>query len=165
VPPDRHGQGYVPGLGIAENIALPVMERVGSCSWLSRRRRNTLARTLANELEIVGSSLEQPVDELSGGNQQKVVMARALSSKPRALVLVHPTSGVDIASKAALFAAIDRAQADGTAVLLVSDEMDELAICDRITVIFDGEVVANFDAGTSERDLVAAIEGVDTHDS
>ena len=163
VPPDRHRQGYVPGLGIAENIALPVMGELGKWSWLSLRRRNAMAGTLAAELDIVGSSLEQPVGELSGGNQQKVVMARALSSKPRALVLVHPTSGVDIASKSALFAAVGRAQEAGTAVLLVSDEMDELAICDRITVIFDGEVVAHFDAGTPERELVAAIEGVDIH--
>ena len=77
-------------------------------------------------LEIVAASTEQPIGELSGGNQQKAVMGRALASEPKVLVVLHPTQGVDIASKEALFAILENARAAGAAVLIVSDDLDEL---------------------------------------
>ena len=87
-------------------------------------------------------------------------MGRALALEPRVLVLVAPTQGVDIASKAALFAIIEKARADGTAVLIVSDDLDELVACDRVLVIFGGRLTSEFARGWQEKDLVAAIEGV-----
>src|SRR6478752_6654721 len=97
---------------------------------------------------------------ISGGNQQKAVMARALASDPKVLVLLYPTQGVDIASKDALFAIVDRARAGGTAVLIISDELDELSVCDRVLVIFKGRLTAEFAAGWESEALVAAIEGI-----
>jgi simple sugar transport system ATP-binding protein len=84
-------------------------------------------------------------------------MGRALSSAPRVLVLDHPTAGVDIASKEALFCII---RTSGAAVLLVSDEIDELAICDRVLVMFAGRIVREFTGRWEERELVAAMEGL-----
>ena len=76
------------------------------------------------------------------------------------LILVYPTQGVDVASKAAIFDIVAKAQADGTAALVVSDEFDELRHCQRVLVVFKGRIVRQFAAGWAERDLIAAIEGV-----
>jgi simple sugar transport system ATP-binding protein len=105
--------------------------------------------------------MRQPVVELSGGNQQKVVIGRALASSPQVLVLVYPTQGVDVAAKEAIFDIIAAAQARGAAALIVSDELDELRNCQRVLVVFKGAIVKSFGADSSERDLIAAIEGVD----
>jgi simple sugar transport system ATP-binding protein len=115
---------------------------------------------MMNSLQIVAASAEQPIGELSGGNQQKAVVGRALASEPTVLVLVYPTQGVDIASKEALFGIVDKARAAGTAVLLVSDDLDELTVCDRVLVIFRGRLVAEFGAEWQDEHLVADIEGV-----
>jgi simple sugar transport system ATP-binding protein len=105
--------------------------------------------------------MRQPVLELSGGNQQKVVIGRALASSPRVLVLVYPTQGVDVASKEAIFDIVARTQARGAAALIVSDELDELRSCQRVLVVFKGRIVREFGANWGERELIAAIEGVD----
>ena len=106
------------------------------------------------------ASQDQPVGELSGGNQQKTVMGRALASDPKLLVLVHPTQGVDIVSKESLFAIVEKARAGGTAVLIISDDLDELFVCDRVLVVFKGRITSSFGADWHEREVVAAIEGV-----
>jgi simple sugar transport system ATP-binding protein len=87
-------------------------------------------------------------------------MGRALASEPKVLVVLHPMQGVDIASKAALFAILEKARAAGAAVLVVSDDLDELVACDRILVMFRGRLVAEFGAEWRDHELVAAIEGV-----
>jgi simple sugar transport system ATP-binding protein len=115
---------------------------------------------MVDALEIVASSTEQPISELSGGNQQKAVMGRALASAPRLLVVAHPTQGVDIASKEALFAILEKTRAAGSGVLVVSDDLDELVICDRVLVIFRGRLVAEFGSDWRDHELVSAIEGV-----
>jgi simple sugar transport system ATP-binding protein len=160
VPRDRHARGIVPLLSIAENMTMTIVEQLGPAGLVLPPRRDTAARRMVRSLQIVASSTEQPIGELSGGNQQKAVMARALASSPRALVLLYPTQGVDIASKEALFAIVERACADNTAVLIVSDELDELSVCDRVVVIFKGRVTAEFAAGWDSEALVAAIEGI-----
>jgi simple sugar transport system ATP-binding protein len=88
-------------------------------------------------------------------------MARALASDPRLLVLVNPTAGVDVKSKESLLARVDSAREDGTAVLVVSDELDDLRRCDRVLVLFHGRVVAEHPAGWRDHELIASIEGVD----
>jgi simple sugar transport system ATP-binding protein len=154
---DRHRSGFCANLSVEENITLPVLERVGTAGWISGRRRREVATRFIDDLQIKASSPTQPTEELSGGNQQKTVMARALAVDPEVLVLVSPTAGVDIASKEALFDTIRDAE---PAVLLVSDEIDELALCDRVLVMFDGRIHTEFPRHWEERDMVAAIEGM-----
>ncbi len=160
VPRDRHALGIVPQLGVGENLTMTIVDRFGSAGFISPAARARSAERLIKSLEIVVSSQDQPIGELSGGNQQKAVMGRALASDPKLLVLVHPTQGVDIASKESLFGIVEKARGEGTAVLIVSDDLDELVVCDRVLVVFKGEIVQNFGSDWREKEVVAAIEGV-----
>jgi simple sugar transport system ATP-binding protein len=160
VPRDRHRRGMVPQLSLAENLTLTITERLGPAGLVWPAERDRAAAGLVRQLEIVATSPEQPISELSGGNQQKAVMGRALASDPKVLVVLHPMQGVDIASKAALFAILENARAGGAAVLIVSDDLDELVACDRILVVFRGKLVGEFGSDWRDHELVAAIEGV-----
>jgi simple sugar transport system ATP-binding protein len=160
VPQDRHREGVVPLLSVAENITMTVPDRLGPAGLMDPRRRERAARALVDELNVKTSGLDAPVNDLSGGNQQKVVFGRALASDPRVLVLIAPTAGVDVRSKETLLEAVDRAAARGTGVLVVSDELDDLRGCDRVLVLFGGAIVREFDSGFSDNDLVSAMEGI-----
>ncbi|MDX6560552.1 MAG: simple sugar transport system ATP-binding protein [Gaiellales bacterium] len=162
VPEDRHARGFVPTLGVSENHTPTILERVSRWGHISRARRRAAADRIAGRLQIVASSGGQPVSELSGGNQQKVVVGRALAAEPSLLVVVSPTVGVDVASKEALLAVVDHARQDGTAVLLVSDDLEELRICTRVLVIRRGTIVRELrEAPWDRHELIAAAEGLE----
>ncbi|MEU5089277.1 sugar ABC transporter ATP-binding protein [Streptomyces sp. NPDC021356] len=161
VPRDRHEQGLVAGMTVGDNATLSVLDRLGRHGFVSTGARRGFARELIDRLGIHTEGPEQPVSDLSGGNAQKVVMARALARDPRLLVLVNPTAGVDVKSKESLLARMDSARDDGTAVLVVSDELDDLRRCDRVLVLFHGRIVAEHRAGWRDHELIASIEGVD----
>ncbi len=163
VPQDRHHQGYVPQMSIADNGTLTVPRRLGPRGLINPRRRDEIALGMIENLSIVTPGPEQQVAGLSGGNQQKVVMARALAGDPRLLVLINPTAGVDVRSKEFLLGKVEQTAAHGTGVLIASDELDDLRTCDRIVVLFQGRVVAEMARGWHDHALVAAMEGVDLH--
>jgi simple sugar transport system ATP-binding protein len=129
------------------------------------RARAAAAAPLTRALAVVASGPGQPVGELSGGNQQKVTVARALARDPKLIVAITPTRGVDVASKDLLL----RALADATAgpgrpgLLLATDELDDLVVCDRVVVMVRGEVFTEFPAPPFDREaLIAATEGLRT---
>ncbi|MFJ9723994.1 sugar ABC transporter ATP-binding protein [Streptomyces sp. NPDC101209] len=163
VPRDRHDQGLVRSMSVGDNATMSVLGRLGRFGLIGTDRRRGVAAELIDRLDIHTEGPEQPVSDLSGGNAQKVVMARALASDPRLLVLINPTAGVDVKSKESLLARVDSAREDGTAVLVVSDELDDLRRCDRVLVLFHGRVVAEHPAGWRDHELIASIEGVDHH--
>ncbi|MDH6588867.1 simple sugar transport system ATP-binding protein [Streptomyces sp. SAI-133] len=163
VPRDRHAQGLVFDMTIGDNATLSVLDRLGRHGFVGTDRRRGFATELIDRLDIHTEGPDQPVSDLSGGNAQKVVMARALASDPRLLVLINPTAGVDVKSKESLLSRVDTAREDGTAVLVVSDELDDLRRCDRVLVLFHGRVVAEHPAGWRDHELIASIEGVDHH--
>ncbi len=161
VPEDRHARGFVSLMGVDENLTLPILTSISRLGVISSRQRESVARDLRTRLSIVSSTGRQLVGELSGGNQQKVVAGRALASKPSVLVIVSPTTGVDVASKAVLLGVIDNARRDGMAVLLVSDDIEELRIATRLMVMVRGRVVREFrERPWNERDAIAAAEGL-----
>lgn len=162
VPRDRHDQGLVFGMTIGDNATMTVLDRLGKYGFVGTERKRGFAEELIDRLDIHAEGPDQPVSDLSGGNAQKVVMARALASDPRLLVLINPTAGVDVKSKESLLARMDNAREDGTAVLVVSDELDDLRRCDRVLVLFHGRVVAEHEAGFADHALIASIEGVGT---
>jgi len=135
--------------------------RLSRFGLVSATRRREAADALKERLQVVASGGDQPVAELSGGNQQKVVVGRALASQPGLLVVVSPTVGVDVASKEALLGVVDDSRAQGTAVLLVSDDLDELRICTRVLVVRRGAIVRELREPPWDRhELIAAAEGL-----
>jgi simple sugar transport system ATP-binding protein len=161
VPQDRHRQGLVPDMSIADNGTLTVPARLGPHGFISTRRRNAIAADLIEKLAIKTPSPRLAVSGLSGGNQQKVVMARALADEPRLLVLINPTSGVDVRSKEFLLDKVEEAARSGAGVLIASDELDDLRVCDRVLVMFRARATTEFARGWHDHELVAAMEGVD----
>jgi simple sugar transport system ATP-binding protein len=162
IPEDRQAEGFVPLLGAAENIAMTITERISRAGLISPRRREERAAPLARRLSLVAAGLGQPVRELSGGNQQKVTVARALASDPTLVVAITPTRGVDVASKELLLAELDRiTRQTGASLLLASDELDDLTICDRVLVLVRGEIFTEFTEPPYDREaLIAATEGL-----
>ncbi|GHO76849.1 multidrug ABC transporter ATP-binding protein [Ktedonobacter sp. SOSP1-85] len=161
VPEDRHARGFVPYLGVEENLTLCILDRVAKGGIVSRSSSQTVARRLVKQLGIVASGLDQPVGQLSGGNQQKVVVGRALARQPEVLVVVTPTVGVDVAAKEALLNVIDAARVHGTAVLLISDDLDDLRICTRLLVMVKGRLVKEYQPPWDRHVLITAIEGLE----
>jgi simple sugar transport system ATP-binding protein len=162
IPEDRQADGFVPLLGAAENISMTVTGRIARGGFVGPRRREALAAPLARRLSLVSAGLGQPVRELSGGNQQKVTVARALASDPALIVAITPTRGVDVASKELLLSELDRITAEtGASLLLASDELDDLIICDRVVVLVRGEIFTEFTEPPFDREaLIAATEGL-----
>ncbi len=160
VPEDRHDQGLVLGRSVAENATLTVTDQLGPYGTVLPSRTRAFAQRMITSLDIKTAGPSQPVSGLSGGNQQKVVIARALAREPSVLVAIRPTAGVDVKSKDALLGVVRDVAAAGSGALIVSDELDDLRVCDRVLAFFHGRVVAEFGSGWSDRQLVAAMEGI-----
>ncbi len=163
VPEDRLAEGFVAHLGVAENATMTITERLADRFGLLRPgRRTAAAAPLTTALSLVSSGPGQPVGELSGGNQQKVTVARTLAHDPGVVVAITPTRGVDVASKALLLRALaDVARTTGAGVLLCSDELSDLVLCDRVVVLVRGEIFAEFTEPPFDRDqLIVATEGL-----
>jgi len=162
VPDDRHARGLVPPMSVEDNLTLAVLPRLSRYGIVSGRARRRVATGEVEALDIVASGLDQPVGELSGGNQQKVMVGRSLAQRPALLVVMTPTVGVDIASKNALLEAISTARQGGMSVLVVSDDMEDLRICTRLLVMVRGRLTNEFQAPWDEHALIAAVEGFGT---
>ncbi|WP_328835890.1 sugar ABC transporter ATP-binding protein [Streptomyces europaeiscabiei] len=160
VPEDRHLQGLVNNRSVAENATLTVTDQLGPYGTVLPARTRAFAQRMIRDLDIKTPGAATPVSALSGGNQQKVVVARALATDPHVLVAIRPTNGVDVKSKEFLLRRIRQVADGGKAALIVSDELDDLKVCDRVVVMFHGRVVAEFDRGWKDEHVVAAIEGV-----
>jgi len=162
VPEDRHARGFVPYLSVGENLTLSILDRLSQWGIVARPRRDRVAADMVAELGIVTSGLDQQVGQLSGGNQQKVVVGRALAQRPAVLVAVAPTVGVDVAAKESLLNVVGAARDGGTAVLLVSDDLEDLRICTRLLVMVKGRLVKEYRQPPWDRhELIAAVEGLE----
>jgi simple sugar transport system ATP-binding protein len=153
----------VPHLGVAENVTMTIMDRLDDRLGLMRPgRRAAAAAPITARLALVSSGPGQPVEELSGGNQQKITVARTLAHEPALIVAITPTRGVDVASKALLLDSLaDVAKSRGAGVLLCSDELSDLVICDRVVVLVRGQVFTEFTEPPFDRDeLIVATEGL-----
>ncbi|MES5823223.1 sugar ABC transporter ATP-binding protein [Streptomyces sp. RG80] len=162
VPEDRHLQGLVNNRSVAENATLTVTDQLGPFGTVLPARTRAFAQRMIQDLDIKTPGAATAVSALSGGNQQKVVVARALATDPHVLVAIRPTNGVDVKSKEFLLGRIREVADTGKAALIVSDELDDLKVCDRVVVMFHGQVVAEFDAGWKDEHVVAAMEGIGT---
>ncbi|MFJ9526807.1 sugar ABC transporter ATP-binding protein [Streptomyces cyaneofuscatus] len=141
LPEDRKAEGIIPQLSVRENIVLAAMPRLSRAGIVSRERQDRIVDVFMERLRIKASSPEQKVGELSGGNQQKVLLARWLCLEPKVLLLDEPTRGIDVGAKAEVQSLIDDLAREGLAVLLISSDIEELIEgADRIVVLRGGAV-------------------------
>ncbi|MFD7621026.1 sugar ABC transporter ATP-binding protein [Streptomyces sp. NPDC059802] len=141
LPEDRKAEGIVPGLSVRENIVLAAMPRLSRFGVVSRRKQDRVVDIFMKRLRIKAASPEQKVGELSGGNQQKVLLARWLCLEPKVLLLDEPTRGIDVGAKAEVQSLVDDLAREGLAVLLISCDIEELIEgADRIVVLRGGSV-------------------------
>jgi rhamnose transport system ATP-binding protein len=146
VPEDRQHQGTIPSLSISSNITLASLAQFTRHGWLDGERLSRTAGEWAQRLQVKYANLEQPLSELSGGNQQKVVLAKWLLTAPRVLILDEPTKGIDVGSKAAVHALMGEWVQQGMAIILVSSELPEvLGLSDRVLVMRRGRVAGLLD--------------------
>ncbi|WP_405783840.1 sugar ABC transporter ATP-binding protein [Streptomyces sp. NBC_00859] len=167
LPEDRKAEGIVPGLSVRENIALAALPGLSRFGLVDEKRIDAIVETFMARLRIKAASPHQKVGELSGGNQQKVLLARWLAMQPKVLLLDEPTRGIDVGAKAEVQRLIDELADDGLAVLLISSDMEELIEgSDRVVVLRDGAVVAELsgDDVTGEQLLQAIAAKGGDHD-
>jgi len=162
VPEDRGRHGTVKGLPIYQNMTLPSLARTSRHGFLRLAQEFALAREYAERLDLRAASLDQDVGLLSGGNQQKVVIAKWLAVHPRVIILDEPTKGIDIGSKSAVHGFMAELAAQGLAVIMVSSEIPEvMGMSDRVIVMREGRMVAEFAKETmSPEALVRAAAGI-----
>ena len=162
IPEDRQRRGLVLEFTLAENLGLhdyrkPPVSRWG---WLYPRRLVERARRILREFDVRGGGPETPAAVLSGGNQQKVVVAREVSRNPRVLVAAQPTRGLDVGAIEFVHGRLVEERDRGRAILLVSFELDEIrSLSDRILVLYEGEIVGEYGPDASEEELGVAMTG------
>ena len=143
---------------VADNIALTGVGRGRGLGWVSPRREGAVAREYVDRLHIKTPSVRAPASSLSGGNQQKVVLAKWLRTQPRVLILDEPTQGIDIGAKVELYHLIADLLDGGLAVLLISSDLPELmALSDRIYAMYRGRVVGELDRAAATEERVGAL--------
>ncbi|MCM2424601.1 sugar ABC transporter ATP-binding protein [Streptomyces sp. RKAG337] len=165
LPEDRKAEGIVPGLSVRENIVLAALPRLSRAGIVSRGRQDRIVEVFMKRLRIKASSPEQKVGELSGGNQQKVLLARWLCLEPKVLLLDEPTRGIDVGAKAEVQALIDDLAQEGLAVLLISSDIEELIEgSDRILVLRGGSVAGELTGDRVEESELLAVLADETAD-
>lgn len=159
VPEDRHQQGLVMNFSIASNITLGILQQVSRLGLLDSRQEQRIASKYSDQLRVRSTGVEQLVNALSGGNQQKVVLSKWLATNPSVLILDEPTRGIDVGAKAEVHRIISDLAAEGLAIILISSELPEvLAMADQIIVLHEGSITGTFarSEATQERVMFAA---------
>jgi ribose transport system ATP-binding protein len=161
LPEDRKVEGIIPGLSVRDNIVLAALPRLSKAGFTSRRSQDAVVDVFMKRLRIKASSPDQLVSELSGGNQQKVMIARWLAMSPKVLLLDEPTRGIDVGAKAEVQHLIDELAGEGLAIVLVSSEVEEVVEgSSRVIVLRDGTVETELTGDeVDEENLLAALAG------
>ena len=161
VPEDRRQQGLVMDLAIDHNVALASLGRLSRFGLIRRSRERDLATTWGTTLQLKFGRMKNTVSTLSGGNQQKVVLAKWLARRPSVLIIDEPTRGIDVGTKAEVHRLLDELVADGVAVLMISSELPEvLGMADRVLVVREGRLVAELSrAEADEASIMRAATG------
>jgi simple sugar transport system ATP-binding protein len=162
IPEDRHRRGLILDFSLAENLALHDYDRPPGSryGWLFPKRLVERAKGLLTEFDVRGGTPSTPAAALSGGNQQKVVLAREITRDPRVLVAAQPTRGLDVGAIEFVHRRLVDERDEGRAILLVSFELDEiLSLSDRILVLYEGKIVGEYAPDVSEEELGIAMTG------
>jgi len=163
LPEDRQIQGAILAMNIRENITLPIIDRTSSHIFLDRNREFEITDEYGKYIEIKASGWEQLVENLSGGNQQKVVLAKWIATKPRILIMDEPTKGIDVATKATVHNFISELAKKGIAIILISSELPEIiGMSNNVIVMHEGVITAKFtrEEANSKKIIKAAIGSI-----
>lgn len=154
-PEDRKVESLILDLSVRENTSICILNNISRFRFVDRRVENKIVTGLATRLNIKTPSLQQEVSKLSGGNQQKVVLARWLANEPKVLILDEPTKGIDVGAKAEIYQLIDELAAQGIAVIFISSELPEvLGVSDRVLVMQDGQITGELQASEATEEAV-----------
>jgi len=154
-PEDRKADGLVLSMSVAENVSLACLDNASRLGLLQSRRERELVGRLVERLAVKTPSLDQQVRNLSGGNQQKVVLAKWLATQPKVLLLDEPTRGIDVNAKKEIYAIIDELARSGMGVVMVSSELPEiLVVADRILVMAEGRLTAEFTRSEASEEAI-----------
>jgi ABC-type sugar transport system ATPase subunit len=161
-PEDRKSQGLVLGSTVRENIVLTILSRLTRLGLLQNRAEATLVDRLIKDLQIVTSSRNAVIRTLSGGNQQKVVIAKWLARRPRVLILDEPTRGVDVQAKAQILTILDRLASEGVGIIFISSELEEVVVVShRILTLSRGRIVGEMEShNASMQDILLSATGI-----
>jgi ribose transport system ATP-binding protein len=167
VSEDRKKDGLILGMSVAENVTLASLKRYSKMTWIMKKSEREQINYYKETLRIKTPSLVQKVKLLSGGNQQKVAIAKALSTQPKVLMLDEPTRGVDVGAKREIYELINELKKDGMGILMISSEIPELlGVCDRIMVMHAGRIagILSREEATQESIMRLAVGAGDSHE-
>lgn len=160
VPEDRHRSGVVLDMSVAENLTCKALDDISVRGFLNRKKMYAIARQLSTEFNIIAPSLDAPVRSLSGGNQQRLVVARELSANPTVLVAAQPTHGLDVGAIEDMYLRLRKVASSGVAVLLISTELEEvMALCSRVAVISSGRITGVLTTGEATAERLGMLVG------
>ncbi len=163
VPEDRQLHGLIPAMNITSNISLPTLSKYTLRGWLRDQLEQKASHDAALQMEVRANNIWQMARELSGGNQQKIVLAKWLAARPRILILDEPTRGIDVGTKAAVHALMSKLAAEGMAILMISSELPEvLGMSDRIIIMREGHLTGHLTRAeaTQEKIISAATQAM-----
>jgi len=162
VPEDRKQLGLVLGLGVGPNVSLSALTRLSHTGMIDFRAEDRLIGRYIDRFRIKTPSREQLVGLLSGGNQQKVVLAKWLATNPRVLIVDEPTRGVDVGTKVEIYAMMRELAAEGLAILVISSDLPEvLAVSDRILVMREGRLVGEIAHAVATEERIMALAALE----
>jgi rhamnose transport system ATP-binding protein len=155
VPEDRRQQGLIMDFSIERNIALASLDGIQRAGLIPRGAERRFAKDWALRLQLKYGKLTSPVWTLSGGNQQKAVLAKWLARRPKLLIVDEPTRGIDVGTKAEVHRLLSELASQGVAVLMISSELPEvLGMADRVVVLFEGQVTREFARAEATEDAI-----------
>lgn len=164
LPEERKKQGILPVLSIRENISVSTLDTLKNGFSISKKKENTLAQEVIDTYDVKTPDAEKAIQFLSGGNQQKVIIGRAMKCEPKVLVFDEPTKGIDVGTKAEIYRLMkELAEEKGIGIILISSEMDEVKKCsNRIIALYEGKQAGEYDARADKDTLLGAIIGVNS---
>lgn len=164
LPEERKKQGILPVLSIRENISISVLDELKSGINISKKKEEELAQKVIDTYDVKTPGADKEIQFLSGGNQQKVIIGRAMSCNPKVLVFDEPTKGIDVGTKAEIYRLMkELAEEKGIGIILISSEMEEIKKCsNRIIALYEGRKAGEYDAKADKEAILGAIIGVNS---
>lgn len=164
LPEERKKQGILPVLSIRENISISVLDDLKSGINISSKKEEELAQNVIATYDVKTPGSDKEIQFLSGGNQQKVIIGRAMACKPKLLVFDEPTKGIDVGTKTEIYRLMKKlAEEEGIGIIMISSEMEEVKKCsNRVIAMYEGKLAGEFDTQTDQQEILGAIIGVNS---